>query len=211
MALQPLTWSEPRAAGYGSISAEDGAHGWYVTPVPRDVVRISYNGVDPDGTVVNAMEHQAYAESLDEAMIVIEVLRAGTDHLPDWRDQLEAAGFVRTYPEASDDETLSMLWHDRRPSGLFQITIRDGSLGTGDVSVHATYESGRANFWHNVSRVEAGTGKVRSYGDVTVRDGLPHGVDALKAGVAAALAIRAARTARGGRFAQPLGGPIRQR
>ncbi len=42
-----------------------------------------------------------------------------------------------------------------------------------------------------------------------MRGGLPEGVDPLRAGVAASIAIAATRKKRGGRFAEPLGGRIR--
>lgn len=216
MTLQPLTWSEPRATGWATITADEGDAHWRITPVPRDVTRISYTGTDADGTLVDSMEHIAYAETKDEALIVIDILRAGTDHLPGWRDQLEAAGFTRTYPEAPEGDGLSQLWHDDRESGLFQITVHDGSAprnaSDDEISVHATYESEGATFWHNVVGMNMChiRGR-RTFGDVTMRDGLPEGVDPLKAGVAAAIAIRAARTERGGRFATPLGGATKNR
>lgn len=212
MTPQPLTWTRRSEAGLAVITADNGEATWRITPVPRDVVRIHYKGCDADGTLVMPMDNQAYAESVNEAMIVIDVLRVGTDHLPDWREQLEAAGFERTYPDEEHGSTLSCLWRDSRRNGLFQIAVKDGYAypdGTIETSVHATYESGRAAFWHNVSRVTAAQQQRRTHGAVAMRDGLPEGVDALKAGVAAAIAIRAARRARGGRFADPIGGAPR--
>lgn len=210
----PLAWVRQHyPGGRVSILAEDGKASWRIVPVPRDVARIHYHGVDPDGTVVDRLEHQAYAESEDEAVIVVGILRAGTDHLPEWREQLREAGFRRTYPDAAASDPLSSLWHDGRPSGLFQLTIRSDVVGDGmrfGPSVHATYESDRATSWHNVCRVEAGPVGIRRHGDLAMRQGLPHGIDASKAGVAAAIAIRAARVARGGRFSTPLGGATRK-
>lgn len=215
MSLQPLAWSAPNSRIFNSITAKEGPDEWRISPVPRDVTRIHYQGVDPDGTIVCPLgDHPAFAESLEEAKIVIDILRAGTDHLPGWRDQLEAAGLFRAYPEIPDGESLSGLWRDDRMSGYFQITIYDGSCAQHpdqQIGVHCTYESGKANFWHNVSAVWQDNRKPRKYGDVTMRSGLPIGIDLLKAGVAAALAIRAARIARGGRFAIPLGGPTKAR
>src|SRR3546814_2199152 len=54
--------------------------------------------------------------------------------------------------------------------------------------------------WHNVSRVCDDMIPSHAVGDLNIRSGLPHGVDALKLGVAAALAIREARLIRGGPF-----------
>src|SRR3546814_6981112 len=89
MTLQPLAWSDPSPAGYRSINADDGVDLWRITPVPRDVTRIVYQGRDPDGTLVCGSDYAAYAESQEEAKIVVELLRAGTDHLRGWREQLE--------------------------------------------------------------------------------------------------------------------------
>jgi hypothetical protein len=214
MTLQPLTWTPRSVPRLDVVVANDGQGSWRITPMPRDVVRIHYEGRDADGTLVMPTTGQAYAESVDEAKIVVDVLRAGTDHLPGWREQLEAAGFERAYPNEAEGSTLACLWHDARPSGLFQIVVKDGYAypdGTVETSVHSTYESGRASFWHNVSKVTGAPPCRRTHGGVTMRDGLPEGVDALKAGVAAAIAIRAARQARGGRFATPLGGAPRTR
>ena len=212
--LQPLTWSEPRPTGWASIEAKDGDGLWRITPVPRDVTRIYFSGKDADGTIISATEHPAYAESAEEAKIVVDLLRAGTDHLPDWREQLEAAGFVRSYPDAAADDILSALWNDQRKSGLFQLTILDGSInrsGSEEIAVSATYETDRATFWHNVCSVAETPQQVFEAGGIKVRSGLPAGIDALKAGVAAAIAIKEARLARGGRLAEPLGGETKER
>src|SRR3546814_18177353 len=101
MTLQPLAWSDPSPAGYRSINADDGVDLWRITPVPRDVTRIVYQGRDPDGTLVCGSDYAAYAESQEAAKIVVELLRAGTAHLRGWREQLEAAGFGITYPNAA--------------------------------------------------------------------------------------------------------------
>ena len=215
MTLTPLAWSDPAATGYASIKAEDEAGSrWRITPVPRDVARISFDGKDADGTIVGTIEHNAYAETADEAKIVIDVLRAGTDHLPGWREQLEAAGFVRTYPDKGEDEILSSLWHDIRKSGRFGISVLDGTqtqCRQGEIVAHATYESDGALSWHNVCSVNGSSTEAKQYGPLSIRHGLPEGVDPLKAGVAAAIAIRAARVARGGRFSTPLGGATKGR
>src|SRR3546814_10520613 len=75
--------------------------------------------------------------------------------------------------------------------------------------VHATYQSAGALFWHNVSWVCDDMIPSHAVGDLNIRSGLPHGVDALKLGVAAALAIREARLIRGGPFSVPIGGATR--
>ncbi len=212
--LQPLTWSEPHPTGWASIEAKDGDGSWRITPVPRDVTRIYFSGQDADGTIISATEHPAYAESAEEAKILVDLLRAGTDHLPGWREQLEAAGFVRSYPTAADGDILSALWNDQRKSGLFQLTILDGSIdrnGCQEIAVSATYETDRSTFWHNVCSVDGTPQQVYDSGGIKVRSGLPAGIDALKAGVAAAIAIKEARLARGGRFAKPLGGETKER
>src|SRR3546814_14671272 len=72
--------------------------------------------------------------------------------------------------------------------------------------VHATYQSAGALFWHNVSWVCDDMIPSHAVGDLNIRSGLPHGIDALKLGVAAALAIREARLIHGGPFSVPLGG-----
>src|SRR3546814_7210099 len=63
--------------------------------------------------------------------------------------------------------------------------------------------------WHNVSWVCDDMIPSHAVGDLNIRSGLPHGVDALKLGVAAALAIREARLIRGGPFSVPIGGANR--
>lgn len=206
MTLQPLAWSDPSPAGYASIKADDGVDLWRITPVPRDVTRISYQGRDPDGTLVCGGDYCAYAESQEEAKIIVDLLRSGTDHLRSWREQLEAAGFVRSYPSARPGETLAQLWQDKRASGIFHVNVNPGNEAAPNACVHATYESGRSNFWHNVSWVCDDLFPPRLVGDINIRSGLPHGIDTLKIGVAAALAIREARLMRGGRFATPIGG-----
>lgn len=219
MTLPALAWSEPTGHVYTIQEADDGASKWRTVAVPRDVTRIHFTGQDADGAFVNSTEAPAYAETIEEARIVIDVLRAGTDHLPDWREQLEAAGFVRTYPDRPEGDLLSGLWNDVRRTGLFQITVLDGTQGgnrAGEISVSSTYESDGAQSWHNVSQVDGTPAQVFEYdkaGDdkLRVRGGLPEGIDALKAGITAALAIRAARQARGGSFANPLGGPTKAR
>src|SRR3546814_126353 len=148
-------------------------------------------------------------ESQEEAKIVVELLRAGTDHLRGWREQLEAAGFVRTYPNAARGETLAQLWNDKRSSGHFEINVNLGNEADPGACVHATYQSAGALFWHNVSWVCDDMIPSHAVGDLNIRSGLPHGVDALKLGVAAALAIREARLIRGGPFSVPIGGATR--
>lgn len=215
MTLAPLTWSAPSATGHASIKAEDDAGSvWRITPVPRDVARICFNGKDADGTIVGTIEHNAYAETVDEAKIVIDLMRAGTDHLPDWREQLEAAGFVRTYPNRGEDDMLSSLWHDIRKSGRYSVSVLDGTqteCREGEIVAHTTYESDGALSWHNVCSVNGSSMEAKEYGPLKLRHGLPEGIDPLKLGVAAAIAIRAARIARGGRFATPLGGATKGR
>ena len=71
----------------------------------------------------------------------------------------------------------------------------------------ATYESGTSDFWHNLTRVN---GPGSDHGLIQTA-ALPAGVDPLKAGVAAALAVIAARKARGGRFATPIGGATKRK
>lgn len=219
MTLPALAWSEPAGHTYTIQEAEDGASKWRTVAVPRDVTRIQFTGHDADGTFVNSTEAPAYAETIDEARIVVDVLRAGTNHLPGWREQLEAAGFVRTYPDRPEGDLLSGLWNDVRRTGLFEITVLDGTQTgnrEGEIGVSSTYQADGAQSWHNVSSVDGTPPQVFSYdksggGELRVRAGLPEGIDALKAGVAAAIAIRAARQARGGSFANPLGGPTKAR
>lgn len=208
----PLTWSAPLATGYASITAEDGDSTWRITPVPRDVCRISYTGTAPDGRAIREIAVGAgHAESVDEAKIVIDILRAGTDQLAEWQDQLVAAGLTRTYPQALPADTLAALWQDSRASGLFQVSVMTDAIqrepDSSEISVSSTYESDGATFWHNVSRI---SGQSIDRGRV-IPSPLPHGVDALKAGVAAALAIRQARIDRGGRFVDPIGGAPKKR
>jgi hypothetical protein len=196
--------------------AVEGNTTWRTSAVPNDATRIHYVGHDADGTFVNSIENPAFAETVEEARIVIDVLRAGTDHLPGWREQLEAAGFERKYPE--EDGILACMWSDRRRSGHFDITVLEGDqqgFRTGELSVSATYQAQGSNSWHNVCQVDGSAPHVFGMdkpdgGRFAIRSGLPEGIDALKAGVAATIAIHAARTARGGRFATPLGGPTRK-
>lgn len=219
MALQALDWSQPNPTGWATVEATDGTSQWRIVPVPRDVARIHYVGHDADGTVVNSIEAPAYAETAEEARIVVDVLRAGTDHLPGWKEQLEAAGFVRTYPDHPEDNVLSGMWNDIRKSGMFDITVTDRAQ-TEDrgsrLNVSSTYQADGANSWHNVSNVDGSTPRIMTFdkiggGRMRTRNGLPEGIDPLKAGVAAAIAIRDARTARGGSFAVPLGGRTKAR
>lgn len=215
MTLPTLDWSAPAVGAFATIQAKDGTDTWRIVPVPGDVVRIDYNGVDPDGSIVECRHDFAYAESVEEAKILIDVMRTGYDALPDWKTQIEAAGFVRTYPEADENDVLSCLWNDDRETDLFQITVMDEYVRPGqaaETSVHSTYEEEGAPFWHNVSRVNSFVESKATYGDLTIRNGKPACVDTLRTGVAGALAIRAARTARGDAFGMPIGGaPKRER
>lgn len=212
MTLQALDWSAPAATGYATIRAEIDGNTWIITPVPRDVVRIGFSGKDADGTIVDCRHDFAYAESVEEAKILIDLMRAGADDLPEWRVQLEAAGFTRYYPDASADDVLSGMWRDERASGSFTIMVLDGfERGNGaETSVRSSFQN-ENSVWHNnvtgLADVEGGT---KTYGPVTIRTGAPEGVDVLRTGVAAALAIRAARQARGGRFSNPIGGAPRR-
>lgn len=217
MILAPLAWSEPAGSVWTIQEAVEGDTTWRTTAVPNDVTRIHYVGHDADGTFVNSIESPAFAETVDEARILIDVLRAGTDHLPGWKEQLEVAGFVRQYPD--EDGILSCMWTDGRRSGHFSITVLEGDqqgYRPGETSVGATYQAQGSNSWHNVCQVDGSKPRVFSMdkpdgGRFAIRSGLPEGIDALKAGIAAIIAIHAARTARGGRFAMPLGGPTRKR
>ena len=215
MTIQTLDWSAPASTGLAVIKATIGRDTWRITPVPGDVVRIGFDGVDADGAIVDCPHDWAYAESVEEAKIAIDVMRAGHDHLPDWKTQLETAGFVRTYPDAAEDDGLSCIWKDGREDGLFEITVMSSHVRPGqraETSVHATYETDGATSWNNVSRIDGLEERTRVYGDVTIRYGKPASVDVLKTGVAVALAVRAARTARGGVFGKPIGGlPKRER
>lgn len=209
MTLQPLTWSDPATNGFPSIESTEGTDRWRIVPVARDVTRVHFHGADADGVKVHSTGEIGYAESRDEAKILIDVLREGTDHLAGWREQLEAAGFVRTYPDEAATENLSVMWNDGREDGLFGINVFDGGqegARNGEICVHATYEIDGEDGWHNVSSLDGRTYETKTYGPVSIRQGLPEGIDALKAGVAIALAIRAARTARGGDFVEPMGG-----
>lgn len=207
MTLAALDWSAPATGPYATIRAADGQHKWTITPVPRDVVRIGYEGVDADGTIVECRHDFAHAESVDEAKIVIDLMRAGTDGLPEWRDQIEAAGLVRWYPEAADDDILSCIWREDHATGTLSILVLDGFERGGhpETSVSATFEPNGSEWHHNVSSVAHVEGETRQYGPLRMRMGTPEGVDALRTGMAAALAIRAARIARGGDFALPIG------
>lgn len=213
MTQTALAWSEPRPTGWASVEAVDGDGEWRIVPVPRDVARIHYAGRDADGTVVSSGMHCAHAETRQEAEIVVAAMRMDQAALPDWRTQLELAGLVRTYPDA-DDTLLSGMWHDARQRGRYGIVISDRRIhgdGSVETSVDATYESSRSTFWHNVCRIDAHGDDPRTIRGTPYRGGLPQGVDALKAGVFAAIAIRDARIARGGRFATPLGGSTKER
>lgn len=217
MTQPPLAWSAPSGDVWTIQEAVEGSTTWRTNAVPNDVTRIHYVGHDADGTFVNSIESSAFAETVEEARILIDVLRAGTDHLPGWKEQLETAGFVRQYPD--EDGILSCMWTDGRKSGHFSITVLEGDqqgFRPGETSVRATYQAHRSNSWHNVCHLDGAAPRVFSMDKpdgtkFAMRSGLPEGIDALKAGVAATIAIHAARTARGGRFAVPLGGPTRKR
>src|SRR3546814_5529790 len=79
----------------------------------------------------------------------------------------------------------------------YEMRISDWSS---DVCSSDLYQSAGALFWHNVSWVCDDMIPSHAVGDLNIRSGLPHGVDALKLGVAAALAIREALLIRGGPF-----------
>lgn len=219
MTLAPLVWSDP----FGEVStgheATEGATTWSTFAMPSDVTRIHYVGQDADGTFVNSIMAPAHAETVDEARILIDVLRAGTDHLPDWREQLESAGFVRSHPDRPEGDVLHGLWKDVRKSGHFDVNVIEGVQSgepAGMVGVRATYQATGSNSWHNVLWINGSPPRKRTFDandgtSLSSRSGLPEGIDALKAGVAAVIAIRAARIARGGRFSEPLGGPTRAR
>ena len=168
---------------------------------------------DANGMIVSSTARAASTESLQEALILVDLLEDGGHDLPSWRDQLVAAGFRSDYAENVDD-ACHMLWHDARDTGRYQIAVKENHVDRfGDVitSVTATYEADRSSVWHSVLDVDASAPTIHCIGEVRYRDGLPEGVDALRAGVAAAIAIRDARRERGGRFAEPLGGKTRKR
>jgi len=208
MTLKTLDWSAPATTGYATIRAEVDGDTWIITPVPRDVVRIGFSGKDADGTIVDSRHDFAYAESVDEAKLFIDLMRVGADDLPEWRVQLEAAGFTRHYPDAPADDVLSGMWRDERESGSFTIMVLDGfDRGDGpETSVRSSFQTENSAWHNNVTGLADVEGGRKTYGPVTIRTGAPEGVDVLRTGVAAALAVRAARQARGGRFSSPIGG-----
>lgn len=212
MTNPPLTWSEPQETGWAAIETTDGRRRWRIVPVPGDVARIHFTGQDSDGLIVVSTTPCAHGESAQEAQIVVDALRADPDMLPDWREQLAAAGFERWPAEASDDS--STTWRDRRTTGRYEIVVKDAfirSCGSVETSVEATYEGNRSSIWHNVCRVDATGRRNPLMTAARYRGGLPEGADPLKAGVAAAIAIRDARNARGGPFSKPLGGATKAR
>jgi len=207
-----LDWQTHDDFGLTRIEAADGGREWTISPRHHDVARIHFVGKDADGTIVCSTMSAAFAETAEEAMIVVDVLRAGTDHLPDWQEQLGRAGFVRSYPDAPSTDGLSEIWHDVRATGTYQLDVRTGAVergGTRNVSVFATYHADGSNSWHNVCHVAGQNRKPFETDHVRMRGGLPEGVDPIKAGVAASIAIRDARRLRGGRFSKPLGGPTK--
>src|SRR3546814_2942181 len=92
---------------------------------------------------LHVLTHSFPTRRSSDLKIVVELLRAGTDHLRGWREQLEAAGFVRTYPNAARGETLAQLWNDKRSSGHFEINVNLGNEADPGACVHATYQSDR--------------------------------------------------------------------
>jgi hypothetical protein len=205
----PMKWSEPFAfhEELQRIVAVCGSGEWTLTHRLHDVTHVTFTGLDTDGTFYNGLVDVAFAESLDEGRIVVEVLRADTKALPDWRDQMKAAGFSRTYTGVGPQDTLSEYWNDQRTTGQFTIRVQDMTRPCGHdrLQVTSTYHCRGSNSLHNVTGIEEAPSNVVEIGGVRMRPGLPGNVDVLKAGVAAAIAIRDARNARGGSFAMPLG------
>lgn len=205
----PIEWSEPFAVHeeLQRIVAVCGSGEWTLTHRLHDVTNIGFTGLDADGTFYNGLVDVAFAESLEEGRIVVGLLRADTDALPDWRDQMEAAGFSRTYTGVGPQDALSEYWNDRRAMGQFTIRVQDMTRPSEHdrLKVTSTYHCRGSNSLHNVTGVEEAPRDVVEIGGVCMRPGLPGGIDVLKAGVAAAIAIRDARDARGGSFAMPLG------
>lgn len=209
MTEHTLVWSDPTPDGRGTIEARDGTHQWRIETTPGDRTRIFYASRQPDGTIVASTTACAHAESVEEAKMIVGILASGTDALPDWREQLVQAGFVRTHPDSKPGGTRERLWMDDRKSGLYEICVSDRwTIVPGDkrTGIDTSYEGSSSGLWHGVCYVDGGPNEIRTISGQPCRGGLPDGIDALRAGVAASIAIRDARVARGGRFATPIGG-----
>jgi hypothetical protein len=197
MANRELDWS-PRTE-FGATIAKIDHNTWGITAVGIQGVRIGFDGRDHDGTVVTTDIGFADAQTEDEGKILIETMRAGSEHLSDWRAQLEAAGFSRSYPDAEEGSLMACVWNDQRDVGTLTIIVKDGYRrhgATDDVattSVACNYQDDGTDIRDLVCSLTLVPDNAKTYGDVKVRRGVPEGVDVLKVGVAAAIAIRDAR------------------
>lgn len=138
-----------------------------------------------------------FAETVDEARMLVSALEAGAEGLAPGEEQLAAAGFVRPHPE---HPTLHTLWSKRVRSGSLQVSFSDVP---GKRSVMVRFHGDGARSWHNVAHVcieqtgQSGT---------CIHHASPvPGSDALGITVAHIVRIMELRTARGGRFSKPLG------
>lgn len=174
--------------------------------VGDDLVEVSLNRRSPEGLVARSNQPAGYACTSEEADILISLLRDGTDYLPTWQVQLATAGFTRQYPMASAGSSLAGRWHKATDEGSIEVTVHDEHQcndGLVDTSVHALHIGADGLSMQNICGV---TDEGASAMDVAMcrSSNLPEGIDAAKAGVAALLAILAARKARNGSEAAPL-------
>lgn len=140
------------------------------------------------------------AETVEEAVMLVDALRAGDAVLPRAEDQLRAAGFAIKHP---DSATLKGLWSRRIRSGSLDISIKDEA---GQRSVWVTYHGDGAQSWHNLAHVTEFTTGVNG---TVIHNTLPDATrDLPRVVVAHALAVMEARLARDGRFSRPIGAPI---
>jgi hypothetical protein len=174
--------------------------------VGDDLVEVSLNLRTPDGLVARSNQPAGYACTSEEADVLISLLRDGTDYLPTWQAQLATAGFARQYPNAAAGSSLAGRWQKATDEGIIEVTVHDEHQcddGLVDTSVHALHIGADGLSMQNICGV---TDESASAMDVAMRrsSNLPEGIDAAKAGVAALLAILAARKARNGSEAAPL-------
>lgn len=144
-----------------------------------------------------------FAETVEEAKMLIAMLDEGACDLPSCEDQLAAAGFALKYP---GHETLGNLWSVRIKSGWFDVSPSDEP---GKRSVVVRFHGDGARYWHNVVGVYL---EQTGQSGTTIYNPSPASVtDTMRIVVAHTIRVMQLRIARGGRFSKPLGKVLKTR
>ena len=198
---KPLKWVMKSPFGPPIYIATDGDHTWKISPEFGGLAYIDFKEHPNEVETSDILFNVGYAQGIEEAKIAVEILRCGTNHLPDWREQLLNAGLCQTKHERRFEAGKSEEWIDTK-TGRFQIKIKTSehcNQSEWEETVSCFYRAHKERKWFNVSSIAG-----REFRGELVPSPLPEGLCGLKAGIAVALAIRNARLKRGGQFFRPI-------